>query len=118
MPASSVLFALYAFGITSPATATEPGQRVQLNFKMDAEFIKKYDKDGEGALSLTEFQDAMTEKLNGAIASIPGAEEKMNAGEMEIFREKIVAASFRSMDKNSDGALTVDELRLKPAVAQ
>lgn len=104
------LLALQADPAPSPEATDQPQRKLSINLEIDADFIKTHDKDGNTSLSLIEFQDAMMQRVEDAIAQNPEAKAKMSPEKIMEFREKVIPPMFRSLDKNTDGQLSADEL--------
>lgn len=104
-----VLFAMQALAQTPP-TEDPNHPSLDINTNIDARFLRKFDRNRDGAVNLSEFQDAMTERLKEAAAANPAAMAKITPEFIREFRNTMIADSFRKIDRNGDGRITEDEL--------
>jgi hypothetical protein len=105
----SLLLAAQSAPATAPTPASDPKHELQINTQIDAAFIAAADLDHDGALSLPEFQRAMTARIDAAIAANPEAQKKIRPDQRQTVQEVIVAL-FKSFDANADGRVTLAEV--------
>lgn len=95
-------------------TTTTPSDRqheLKVDMQLDAAFFAEADQNGDGGLSLEEFVAGMDKRIDAAIAGNPAAQKKITPDNRAMMREKMLAPAFRGFDKNSDGILTLAEIR-------
>jgi hypothetical protein len=110
MLTAGLLLALQAVTNTAPPAQGDPRHQLTVNLQVDADFLSEEDKNGDGALSLDEYVAALDRRLDAAIAANPAAQKKVTPEHRAKMREGMMAPSFRGLDKNSDGRLTIDEI--------
>ena len=90
----------------SEQTAANPGLRG--HGPMDpARFVQRFDRNGNGALEVSELPDGMQQRFGAADTNHDGV---LAADEMTAFHAAREAEHFAQMDGNHDGALTQDEV--------
>jgi Ca2+-binding EF-hand superfamily protein len=72
-----------------------------------AQFIKRFDADGNGTLEVAELPPRMQKWLAKADTNQDG---KLDAAELQANAEQMKKEHFARMDKNHDGALTTDDV--------
>jgi Ca2+-binding EF-hand superfamily protein len=102
---------LTAQSLTGTNSGTEsPSGEIKLDFNLDEAMVGKFDRNKDKALNLNEFQNVMEAQLRKAIAANPTAKAKMKNSDLIQFR-KGLEAPFRSFDRNSNGSITLLEMR-------
>jgi len=79
--------------------------------KDPAQVIKRFDKNGDGKLAVSELPEKARERLGKADANKDGF---ISADELKASAEQHKKARFAKRDKNGDGFLTRDEVGAKP----
>jgi hypothetical protein len=110
MLTAGLLLALQVAANTMPPAQGDPRHQLTVDLQVNADFLAEEDKNGDAALSLDEFVAALDRRVDAAIAANPAAQAKITPEYRAKMREGMMAPSFRGLDKNSDGRLTLDEV--------
>ena len=87
--------------------------REEANATIDGK-LQAFDADGNGSLSIDEFQGLWTEHTREMM--VRGFQRLDRDGDGEVTRDEIdrpVEMAFSRMDRNEDGAIAMDEMRRK-----
>lgn len=84
------------------------GHRGDFGNRLDpAEFVKKFDQNGDGKLEIAELPERMQKFLGKADADKDGV---LTVAELTAAREAFLQQHFAKMDTSGDGSLTEDEV--------
>lgn len=96
--------------VITPVQNTTVKPDLTIQAETDEQFFAASDKNRDGFLSYPEFEAAFEAKINAALSGSPGAQKKLTPEDRAKMRESFTQ-SFRALDLNSDGRLSIAEVK-------
>jgi len=105
----SIVLVLALHAVNSSTPKVDPNHELDVDIRFDARSFAAADLDRNGVLDLGEYLRAIEARIDAAIATNPAAQAKIKIDTRLEIRRKL-AAEFRSLDPNSDGGISWQEL--------